>query len=107
MASGGSRGVRGWHQADVGSAWLLERSSAPATRWHPTSATRWRTIAGGRGQRQDHRELVLEKHFTKDELDVILDPHELTSRHRRRLPLRAAHAGRLRAPDRARWARRG
>ena len=50
-------------------------------RWRHTSAMRWQPPSPRRPSRRGKtiRELVLEKGiFTKDELDVILDPHELT-----------------------------
>jgi aspartate ammonia-lyase len=69
-------------EADVErSAWLLEQSSAMATPLAPyigyalAAAVAKEAVASGK----TIRELVLEKGiFTKDELDVILDPHELT-----------------------------
>ena len=69
-------------EADVErSAWLLEQSSAMATPLAPyigyalAAAIAKEAVASGK----TIRELVLEKGiFTKDELDVILDPHELT-----------------------------
>jgi aspartate ammonia-lyase len=69
-------------EADVErSAWLLEQSSAMATPLAPyigyalAAAIAKEAVASGKTIRQ----LVLEKGiFTKDELDVILDPHELT-----------------------------
>jgi aspartate ammonia-lyase len=63
------------------SAWLLEQSSAMATPLAPyigyalAAAIAKEAVATGK----TIRDLVLEKGvFTKDELDVILDPHELT-----------------------------
>ncbi len=69
-------------EADVErSAWLLEQSSAMATPLAPyigyalAAAIAKEAVASGK----TIRELVLEKGiFSKDELDVILDPHELT-----------------------------
>jgi aspartate ammonia-lyase len=69
-------------EADVErSAWLLEQSSAMATPLAPyigyalAAAIAKEAVASGK----TIRDLVLEKGiFTKAELDVILDPHELT-----------------------------
>ncbi len=69
-------------EADVErSAWLLEQSSAMATPLAPyvgyalAAAIAKEAVASGK----TIRELVLEQGiFTKEELDVILDPHELT-----------------------------
>jgi len=69
-------------EADVErSAWLLEQSSAMATPLAPyigyalAAAIAKEAVATGK----TIRELVLDKGiFTREELDVILDPHELT-----------------------------